>query len=951
LLLKLSISKRLWLFSLFILCVFICTFFFFFNFTIEQNLREGFLRKGISLVQTAAINIGPALYTNDPGSLSNILKGLETDPDITLAVLVNTQNQLQYKYGTFPDSRTIENFSESNALFEYANNYLLVRQSVFYKDNYQADLIVGFHLNWIKEKINEQRKFLIILTIGLLILQFILVSLMVKAISSPLKQTVTAIREYSNKNGALALHLPVKGNDEISQLSKALNDLSDNLNTHILALNQSKRYLETIFQLNPIPIIIADTLGQIETANESACSFFGIQRDLFTQMKLENFIQKEDLHTIFNRIIEERQDVRNYVTTLEMIDGQKKVVELSVASHVDEGDIIKNIIITAIDITEKIQIQREILQNQSKLQRINKELTQKTEELARLSELNQKNASNLAKLIETTQQMMRSLDTNEILKTMLDNGCQLLEAEIGLIYIYDKNKNEFYPSHTFPKQYMVNLVEKVTIGNHFLWKTFSDNEPILLDSAQLSREEMKIAGITDKKSYSLISVPISEKDYHLGVLVYFRNKKQPFRVEEVHLLSTLVTETAILLDNKNLVKALEEKAQSLENAYSELQRSQQQVIQLQKMESLGTLVGGIAHDFNNILGIILPNTDLIKSEANGHPTLLRRATVIAEATQRAAELTRQLLMFSRNQDIQLQIISPNQLVTRLSGMLQRTLGKEYDILLDLDPKIEDIEGDENRLSQVLINLALNSRDSMPNGGEITIRTRMCKYKPHSDPQSLARDYVCISVTDSGCGIKPSDLDKIFDPFFTTKSVGKGTGLGLSVVYGIMQSHRGFVEVESEVNEGTTFYLYLPPARRKLSLETEDSSQNIPEGSESILIVDDEELIRDSVKDILQSLGYAVFQASSGPEAIRLLEQKKYKIHLVIIDMSMPRMNGVETIRKIREIDKRIKVLLSSGHPEKEKSIPDDLLINGLLPKPYRMRELALKIRQVLNQKS
>ncbi len=160
-------------------------------------------------------------------------------------------------------------------------------------------------------------------------------------------------------------------------------------------------------------------------------------------MKLENFIQKEDLHTIFNRLIEEQQDVRNYVTTLEMVDGQKKVVELSVASHVDESNLIKNVIITAIDITEKIQIQREILQNQSKLQRINSELTQKTKELARLSELNQKNASNLAKLIETTHQMMRSLDTNEILRTMLENGCQLLEAEIGLIYIYDKTKNDF----------------------------------------------------------------------------------------------------------------------------------------------------------------------------------------------------------------------------------------------------------------------------------------------------------------------------------------------------------------------------------------------------------------------------------------------------------------------------------------------------------------------------
>jgi signal transduction histidine kinase/CheY-like chemotaxis protein len=576
---------------------------------------------------------------------------------------------------------------------------------------------------------------------------------------------------------------------------------------------------------------------------------------------------------------------------------------------------------------------------------------QKTKELERLGDINKKNASNLAKLIDTSQQMMRSLDVNEILKTMLENGHQLLDAEFGVVFTHDKKSNSLIPSMIFPKQAKINVKEMIINSENFLWKTYIDNEPKIIDLLKLSAEEVKLIGLNRHDTFSVVSLPISEKDYHLGVLVYLRNRKQPFRVEEVHLLSTLATETAILLDNKNLVKALEEKAESLENAYGELQRSQQQVIQLQKMESLGTLVGGIAHDFNNILGIILPNTDLIKNEANGNPTILRRANIIAEATQRAADLTRQLLMFSRNQDIQLQIISPNKLVMRLSEMFQRTLGKEYDILLDLDPKVEDIEGDENRLSQVLINLALNSRDSMPDGGEIAIRTRMAKYKPKSNSKSITKEYVCISITDSGCGIRSSDIDKIFDPFFTTKSVGKGTGLGLSVVYGIVQSHRGFVEVESEVNEGTTFYLYFPPARRKLSIETEDTGQEIPEGSETILIVDDEQMIRDSVKDILQSLGYAVFQASSGPAAIRLLDQKKYQIDLAIVDMAMPKMNGVETIRKIREIDKRIKILLSSGHSEREKSLPDDYVIDGILPKPYRMRELALKIRQVLNHKS
>ena len=946
-----TISKKLWLFAASIVFVFVVTFYLYFNLTIEKQFREGFEKKGNSLVQTVAFNLGAGIYFNDPKYLQDILKGLANDPDVDLILIIEKDGSIKFESGTTSDPQLLRLLLNSGETQYYSSRQLLIKQSIFFRDVHQGILIVGFNLNWIKDKMNEQRKILIYLTVGLALVLFIFATAMAKFISNPLKEAASTIREYSNKSGALELRLPVKGNDEISQLARALNNLSDNLDTNILALNRSKRYLETIFQLNPIPILIADTLGQIEKANESACNFFGIQHELIVQMKLENFIQKEDLSTIFNRIIQDRQDIRNYVTTLDMTDGQKKVVELSVASHVDETELIKNVIITAIDITEKIQIQREILHNQSKLQRINNELIQKTKELERLSDINKKNASNLAKLIDTSQQMMRSLDTNEILKTMLENGYQLLDAEIGMVFIYDKINESFIPSHIFPKQVLVNVNEKITNSENFIWKTFTDNEPKIIDSLKLAAVDAKLIGLNRNESFSIVSLPISEKDFRLGVLVFLRHRKQPFRVEEVHLLSTLATETAILLDNKNLVKALEEKAESLENAYGELQRSQQQVIQLQKMESLGTLVGGIAHDFNNILGIILPNTDLIKSEANSNPTILRRANIIAEATQRAAELTRQLLMFSRNQDIQLQIISPNQLVMRLSEMFQRTLGKEYDILLDLDPKVEDIEGDENRLSQVLINLALNSRDSMPEGGEISIRTGMTKYKNNSDQKSVNKDFVCVSITDSGCGIRASDIDKIFDPFFTTKSVGKGTGLGLSVVYGIMQSHRGFVEVESEINEGTTFYLYFLPARRKLSIEIEDTGQNIPEGSETVLIVDDEQMIRDSVKDILQSLGYAVFQAASGSAAIRLIDQKKYQIDLAIVDMEMPKMNGIETIRKIKEIDKRIKILLSSGHSEREKSVPDDFILNGILPKPYRMRELALKIRQVLNQKS
>jgi PAS domain S-box-containing protein len=887
----------------------VVTFYLYFTFTVKKQFKDGFLKKGNALVQTIAYNLGPGIYFNDSKFIQNILKGLENDPDVSFVLIKNAEDEHKYSEGLLKDKQQLEAFLISGKIQIYCEDYLFVKQSIFFRDIYQGEIVVAFDLNWISTNMQKQMQNLIFLSGVLAIVLFLLASFLANSISKPLKEAADIIKGYSDKDVALDMRLPVKGDDEIAQLARALNHLADNLDSNILELNRSKKYLETIFQLNPIPIVIADTLGEIEEANETACSFFGMDHDLLVQMKLENFIQKEDLDTIFNRIIEEMQSIRSYVTTLKMTDGPKKVVELNVASYIDESNLIKNVIIAAIDITEKIQIQRENI----------------------------------------SQHMMRSINSKEILKTLIESSSLLMEASECFIYLHDKTNNTLKLHLTYPRESSNRLTNEIADQNNFIWRTYKDNQAQLLESRKFSPQENKILGLNAREAFSLVALPISEKDYYFGVIIFLRSMKQPFRVEEIHLLSTLATQTAILLDNKNLVKALEEKAFSLESAYSELQRSQQQVIQLQKMESLGTLVGGIAHDFNNILGIILPNTDLIKNEIDGNPAVLRRINTIADATQRAADLTRQLLMFSRNQDIQLQIISPNTLVNRLSEMFKRTLGKEYDIVLDLDPKVEEIEGDENRLTQVLINLALNARDSMLDGGEIIIRTQMRKFRENSNSKGIEKNYVCVSMTDAGSGIKSSDLDKIFDPFFTTKSVGKGTGLGLSVVYGIMQSHQGFVDVKSEEGKGTTVYLYFPPSTKKEILDIDGNGKKKLEGSEKILIVDDEKLIRESVKDILESLGYVVMQAESGTEALKLIEKDRKKPHLAIVDMSMPKMNGVETIRRIRELDKKMKILLSSGHLEKDNMIPDDINLDGILPKPYRLRELALKIRQVLSQ--
>jgi PAS domain S-box-containing protein len=913
-----------------------------------KQFKVDLLKKGTISIQSAAFNLGPGLYYSDSIFIKSHLIGFENDPDLLFISVKNPVGIEKYGYKTSDYLNVINEFAQQTKIYNYLEDLLVIKQNIFFQDQFQGYVIMGFTLDWINENMNKHRRNALILSICFLLLIILMVTYLTKTISKPLSEAISIIKDYTNKDGSLTLRLPIRGKDEFAHLAKALNHLADNLDSNILELNRSKRYLGAIFQLSPISIIIADTVGQIEKVNDSACYFFGMDHHQLVNMNLDEFIQAEDLNNMFNKIIQEKEDIRGYTCTLKMLDETKKVVELNVASHQEENNYVKNIIIAIIDITEKIQIQREILNNQTKQQRINDELIRKTHELEKLSDLNKQNAANLAELINISHKMMRFINSDDILLTMLNSSRKLLGADESIIFLWSTKSEKLTPYFASPNYVLDRILSEIPVGKNFIWKTFDSNESIIVNSKKLSSTDLSIIGLSIKDTFSIVSVPISEKDYRLGVIVLLKIKPPVIRVEELHLISNLANQAAILLDNRHLVNALEEKAQSLENAYGELQRSQQQVIQLQKMESLGTLVGGIAHDFNNILGIILPNTDLIRSELKDNQSLMRRLNIIIEATQRAADLTKQLLMFSRHQDIQVKTISPNQLVTRLSEMFERTLGKEYDILLDLDPDIAEIEGDENRLSQVLINLALNARDAMPGGGEIAIRTSMSKYKPKTNDNFPESDYVCISMTDSGFGIKQDDIDKIFDPFFTTKSVGKGTGLGLSVVYGIMQSHKGYVEVESEINEGTTLFLYFPPCRKtnkkfEYLYDVGSIDKNV-----KILIVDDEKMIRESVRDILESLGYLVTEAASGDEAIKEVKQKKSQFNLAIIDLSMPKLNGIDTIKRIKEIDDHIKIILSSGHIERENIIPEDMQIDGLLHKPYRLGELTLKVRQILS---
>src|SRR5437660_4851773 len=358
-----------------------------------------------------------------------------------------------------------------------------------------------------------------------------------------------------------------------------------------------------------------------------------------------------------------------------------------------------------------------------------------------------------------------------------------------------------------------------------------------------------------------------------------------------------------------------------------------QITRAQKMESIGTLASGVAHDFNNILGIILPNAELIKMRTEPGSAATRFADIIINASKRAAQLTRQLLSLSRKDPITWRIVSLNEAIRTTGKLLSETLDRNIRLEFDLSTESTNIKADETQVEQVVLNLAINARDAMPEGGVLRFTT------------SLVGDRVTVRVADSGTGIDREILPKIFDPFFTTKEKSKGTGLGLSVVYGIVKQTGGTIDVKSELDLGTEFIITFP-ASSEPRKDTAQKEARRAGGAEKIMVVDDEPEMLNLLETALKERGYCVMSARNGIEAVQFATDD---IRLIILDMIMPEMDGVAALRAIRQKTPDVKVLISSGYTSPEKTpLLERLGIDGFVEKPFELVKLAATVRDVLD---
>jgi PAS domain S-box-containing protein len=387
---------------------------------------------------------------------------------------------------------------------------------------------------------------------------------------------------------------------------------------------------------------------------------------------------------------------------------------------------------------------------------------------------------------------------------------------------------------------------------------------------------------------------------------------------------------------------------------TERKRLEEQLRQSQKMEAIGRLAGGVAHDFNNLLTVITGYSELIMLDSGG-PTdpVYHKAEEIKKAADRAASLTRQLLAYSRQQVLAPKVLNLNNVVTDMEKMLRRLIGEDIEFATRLDPNLRLVTADPGQIEQVIMNLAVNARDAMPTGGRMTIRTANVEIDEayawaHADVQPGA--YVLLAVSDTGVGMSDEVRAHLFEPFFTTKEQGKGTGLGLATVYGILKQSGGHIDVETAPGAGTTFKVYLPQVLETAKGDAREAlASHLAAGSETVLLVEDEEMVRSLTRAILQKNGYKVLEASHGAEAIRLCEQHHGPIHLVVTDVVMPQLNGHELYQRLLRLRPNLKALFISGYTG-ESVAQLGVLTEGseFLQKPFRPDTLVRKVRKMLD---
>jgi len=541
-----------------------------------------------------------------------------------------------------------------------------------------------------------------------------------------------------------------------------------------------------------------------------------------------------------------------------------------------------------------------------------------------------------------TQALAESTTLAEAATKILQTVSQKLEWDVGRFWTADRTTRRlrcvevwFPPSAEFNEFETLSRQTTLAVGEGLAGRVCESGQPVWMADVAQEGKLPENALMSRLGLQSAVAVPIKLRDETVGVIEFFSSKIRPAESELLSMFGAAGSQIGQFIERKQI---------------------EEQLRQSQKMEAFGQLAGGVAHDFNNILAVIMGYANLVMEDEALRAELKDYLRQVYSAGERAANLTRQLLTFSRKKDMEVNPLNLNDVIGNLTKMLGRIIGEDINLQCNYAANLPSVQADEGMMEQVVMNLAVNARDAMPKGGELFIGTDRVATDATSvlaNPEARAGEFVCLSMRDTGCGMTPEIKSRIFEPFFTTKGVGKGTGLGLATVYGIAKQHQGWIEVESHLGMGTTFKIFLPASPRPLASAVQTAVEpKIRGGTETILLVEDETAVRGLAKLILQRHGYRLLEAASGVEALSIWEKHGAEIDLLLTDMIMPDgLTGREVAKQLQARKPALKVVYVSGYSMESDGTTFRLRPGtSFLQKPYQPQKLLQTIRDNLDGK-
>ena len=550
----------------------------------------------------------------------------------------------------------------------------------------------------------------------------------------------------------------------------------------------------------------------------------------------------------------------------------------------------------------------------------------------------------LGKVLEISAAVNSTIHLDEVITLIMKCVNQVVgSASSTLMFRDDKTGDLVFSAPRGTKEDELNDV-RVPAGKGIAGWVADREKPLLIQNAEedprYNPEFDRTGGYEIK---TILCLPLKAKSGLIGVLeIINKMDGTPFTEEDTLLLSIFAYHATVAIENARLYNQLEE------NLEEEVQ-IQKEMAKYEKTEALGHMASSVAHEFNNLLMHIQGQTSLMLLDMDRNHPYYERLKSIEQSVMRGSEVSKQLLGYARDEKHDVEQIDLNEIVERSSEVFGRTKN-EVKIYRKYQTDVRPVEADQGQIEHMLLNLYRNAWEAMPGGGELFLEVENVRLDhDFVQPYNLEPgNYVKISIKDTGIGMDKASQEKIFDPFFTTKETVRGTGLGLASAYGIIKNHSGFIKVQSEEGEGTTFCVYLPAMDGTIKQETEAPTEHTPDQA-TVLLVDDEEMIIEIGKEMLEKMNYKVFTTRNGTEAVEIFKENKDKIDLVILDLVMPDMGGGETYDRMREINPDVKVLLSSGYSMNgEASAILARGCDGFIQKPFTMNDLSSKIRVILD---